>query len=45
VRCLRRATSAGLLWGGTKFRLNRKIVNGKPEVDAVVAKALGLKES
>ncbi len=34
------------VWGWDEgFGLNRKIVNGKPEVDAVVAKALGLKES
>jgi aryl-phospho-beta-D-glucosidase BglC (GH1 family) len=34
------------VWGWDEgFGLNRRMVNGKPVVDAVVAKALGLKES
>ncbi len=34
------------VWGWDEgFGLNRRIVNGQPVVDAVVAKALGLKES
>lgn len=34
------------VWGWDEgFGLNRRIVNGQPVVDAVVAKALGLKEN